>query len=474
MVKFVADNIDHDTRTIDGKNTFHGMGMISAHTPAIIRKSSIKRIKPSIEDVRSKRKVQIQQYIGEASDTKIVYGDISSLVNVCMAKKVDVLVNVTWDSTSPRPMWCGLMQSFNKGNHPGKSSIDILPIIDLNPSNLDCVYSTLMFLATEAAKHQIVPIITFDQPLYWKAYLIIQNEPESSSLKNIILLLGGFHTQMSFLGTIGKLCEGSGLEEALETVYATNTVPHLLSGKAYSRAVRGYLMIDLALNRLFTDELVPQTMTKLEWVQLLSKAETLFDDLMAERITIAELESNKTLELIENERREFKKTISGRSRTAKFWLQFMEMVDVLKSKIRAERTGDWKLEMGTLRKMLPYNASAGHNLYTKCIHIFLQEMSRLETSHPDIYNQFNDGHFVIRRSNRYWAGLPCDLTIEQVLMKNIKSNIGLTRGRGIGDSQRLIWINSMPACVSIKTAIQELTGVRYETSEQHKDVGASR
>lgn len=59
-------------------------------------------------------------------------------------------------------------------------------------------------------------------------------------------------------------------------------------------------------------------------------------------------------------------------------------------------------------------------------------------------------------------------------MKNIKSQIGLTRGRGIGENQRLLWINSMPECVNIKNAMQELTGLHYQTSEQHKDVGASR
>ena len=31
----MADNIDHNTQTLDGLNTFHGMGMIKAVTPGI-------------------------------------------------------------------------------------------------------------------------------------------------------------------------------------------------------------------------------------------------------------------------------------------------------------------------------------------------------------------------------------------------------------------------------------------------------
>ena len=44
---------------------------------------------------------------------------------------------------------------------------------------------------------------------------------------------------------------GSGLSELFETVYAPNTVPHILSGKAVARAVRGHLLIDIALHVVF-------------------------------------------------------------------------------------------------------------------------------------------------------------------------------------------------------------------------------
>lgn len=33
FVQYVADNVDHNIRTLDGNDTFHGMGMIAAITP---------------------------------------------------------------------------------------------------------------------------------------------------------------------------------------------------------------------------------------------------------------------------------------------------------------------------------------------------------------------------------------------------------------------------------------------------------
>ena len=43
---------------------------------------------------------------------------------------------------------------------------------------------------------------------------------------------------------------GSGLQELFETVYASNTVTHMLTGKAFQRAVWGLFLVDSALNAM--------------------------------------------------------------------------------------------------------------------------------------------------------------------------------------------------------------------------------
>ena len=49
--------------------------------------------------------------------------------------------------------------------------------------------------------------------------------------------------QMSFLGSIGHLMAGSGLQKRIEVVFAGNAVRHMLTGKAISRAVRGHMLV---------------------------------------------------------------------------------------------------------------------------------------------------------------------------------------------------------------------------------------
>ena len=97
-----------------------------------------------------------------------------------------------------------------------KSTITFSHIIDLNPNDESSIYSTLLFVIEQAKKVRVpVSCVTFDQPLWLKACGII----EEAGL-DIVARLGGFHTLMSYLGAIGKVMKGSGIEELFNKVYA--------------------------------------------------------------------------------------------------------------------------------------------------------------------------------------------------------------------------------------------------------------
>ena len=56
-------------------------------------------------------------------------------------------------------------------------------------------------------------------------------------------------------------------------------------------------------------------------------------------------------------------------------------------------------------------------------------------------------------------------------MRSIKSQGGLTRGRGFGEDQRNTWLLGMPECASIHLAMQDLIGAEHQTSLQHHETG---
>ena len=96
-------------------------------------------------------------------------------------------------------------------------------------------------------------------------------------------------------------------------------------------------------------------------------------------------------------------------------------------------------------------------------------MSQIHVTHPGLHKHFMNGLHVIRRSNRFWAGFSPDLVIEQVLMCSLKTSGDLTRGRGMIERQRAIWLLSMLVTTEVNRAMQDFTGTKYQTSDQHKD-----
>lgn len=60
---------------------------------------------------------------------------------------------------------------------------------------------------------------------------------------------------MSFLGSIGFLMTGSGLSELWSTVYASASIPHMLSGHAYARAIRAHCLTFCAISVLIVEEI---------------------------------------------------------------------------------------------------------------------------------------------------------------------------------------------------------------------------
>ena len=85
-----------------------------------------------------------------------------------------------------------------------------------------------------------------------------------------------------------------------------------------------------------------------------------------------------------------------------------------------------------------------------------------------------NGHHSIRRKDRYWAGMSLDLIIKQTLTRSLKSVGEFFRGSGMGESERSRWLLIMPACARVNDSMQEVTGVTYATSEQHKEASKGR
>ena len=128
----------------------------------------------------------------------------------------------------------------------------------------------------------------------------------------------------------------------------------------------------------------------------------------------------------------------------------------------------------TLQQALPVFAAIGHFSYLKSVYLHLENMNNFADNNNHVYDWFNNGHFVVRRSSRYWPRLSTDLVIEQELMMSLKTTGGLTRGSGFTECQRAVRLLSMPICSLYSSKMHDITEKFFVSSDQHKTTSFSR
>ena len=286
---------------------------------------------------------------------------------------------------------------------------------------------------------------------------------------NIVWRLGGFHTLMSFMGGIGTMMKGSGLEQSLETVYGENAVQHMMSGKAVSRVLQGHFLVEAALTNKLVSNFLPQKLKENELAEnveiggnyeeengdeeeqsededenyeehylngedntqetvnniepvicsekVLNEEEIrnlaqLYKLVRSGKVKDADILESAELKELEKNLKDLKNDLAVNLRTAKLWLQYIDYVELLKLYIRVERTGNWDLHLVAVKRMINLFAATGYMNYAKSARLYLQFMVHLPKEHPWLYSCFMEQDYhTIRRSDRFWAGLWTDLAI---------------------------------------------------------------
>ena len=504
FTQFVADNFDHNVRTLDGLGTFHGMGVIAATVitggsfgPAggQIRRCSETSVSAAMQD----KSVPLLQF--KDSGTMRLEGytlcPFKELQKPTVMPDIINLINV-WHiglfkaDTKLRPNWPGYMQfvcgdkhvSVTEPANPGECHIEFLSLVDRNPADYDCIYSTLLYVSDQARSLGLPSTcITFDQPLYIKAV-----DVTFKAQLDVVVRLGGFHTLMSFMGSLGHIMRGSGIEEVLLLLYGENTLEHVLSGKAYARAIRAHFLIQSALVQLLIQylaspadkytagnvivgDMTEDSLAGSVTDTCLSEIESLYEQTITSGFV--EYTECDSLAVFSQHLERIKCMLREQCRTARLWITYIEYVDVLRKFLIAERTGNWLLHLNAMQCMLPLFSVTGHMNYARSARVYLQQMRNLPQTNPWLFEQFMQGNHVIRRSNRFWAGLSPDLCIEQTLMRSGKSQGGLTHGRGMTDTVRTTWLSTLTQCSAVHAAMVNVTDTDKCTGE-HVEVTSVR
>ena len=81
-----------------------------------------------------------------------------------------------------------MVQMQQDEQYPGESYLMLFPMIDFDTSYPSCIYTIMQFVTSQAKQYDATSILTFDQPLYWKALTCIQSRTVGRDLKRKLML----------------------------------------------------------------------------------------------------------------------------------------------------------------------------------------------------------------------------------------------------------------------------------------------
>ena len=131
FMQFIADNVDHNVAKLDGKGTFHCMGIIAVSTKTEawsenLRWQAVKRLKrANVMDVVNRKGVPTLQYhLPEKQGlSALSFNPVCHLLRaytIPSAVNLDLLYSSGWlfpDAAHPKPHWSGFMQHVCIGDH---------------------------------------------------------------------------------------------------------------------------------------------------------------------------------------------------------------------------------------------------------------------------------------------------------------------------------------------------------------------
>ena len=118
--------------------------------------------------------------------------------------------------------------------------------------------------------------------------------------------------------------------------------------------------------------------------------------------------------------------------------------------------------------MLNLFAATSHSNYAKTCGIYLQSMEEMQKQHPLLFEQFFLGNHTVKRSEKKWAWIWTDFSIEQILMKSLKGSSGVI-GRGISDNVVWVWMKPMHRCAEVSWDVDKFSFPADHT-DHHKEL----
>lgn len=119
-----------------------------------------------------------------------------------------------------------------------------------------------------------------------------------------------------------------------------------------------------------------------------------------------------------------KKTMNGEhGYTAKYVLSYVRWVELYQLFERAIRTSDLDLYIYAAYNMSPLFFIFNHHNYARWLTRNLNDLMNIESTHPGLKTQFENGGLSVRRKEKNFCRSPTDITLEQTINANAANKL---------------------------------------------------
>ena len=358
------------------------------------------------------------------------------------------------------------------------STVAYLPLIPCSPTNPAVLKEEMLRLVKlSQAIGDKWTVITGDQATYELAVAV--RDKNKDLFQNVILLLGGFHLAHNFLMAICKIMSQSGAEDILVAagLCLEGTARKMFGQKAdYYQSMYAINVLSEAIWRLFWEGFEQWTIsrgsTMTEWTEDIKQ---MVQTLINQSTPPGELikSSHKEIGELQQQLVAFRESLHNNP-TAVFWMNFLEMSDILIKFTYHEREGNWLGHLSETAKMLPYLTAAGHYKYgQQSLPLYLYEMKQLQETAPEVHQSFMQGAFVGRRCEGSHNGVSPDMLLEQTYNADAKEASGLD-GIAIKPEARTKWVYTKPITAAVSSRLKTMLHLQPENDILHHEGGQTR
>ena len=119
-----------------------------------------------------------------------------------------------------------------------------------------------------------------------------------------------------------------------EKVYAKGSVVHMMSGHAYSRALRAHFTTQAALTQILLQS--PNCLDGIDTDQL----KALYEALLVQKVDPDDVVDKQCVKQVAETIGHLCDQAAGKARTARLWINYLKQVSNMRLFFRAERTSD--------------------------------------------------------------------------------------------------------------------------------------